>query len=94
MKLQKLYFSVLKTVGGFAAIAGLVCFSTVFSAAQGGSGRVTPTSRGTTKTTTKKTTKNTTNDWVDGGIVPSNPGSVQASSLPIRTPSPVPVAVA
>lgn len=58
MKRNIMFCLNLKNIGNLSAVALLICFSASSVWAQGGSGRITPTSRGTTKTTTtvKKTT--------------------------------------
>ncbi|CAN5258010.1 hypothetical protein BH10ACI1_BH10ACI1_23250 [soil metagenome] len=61
MKRRALVFFDLTNIGNLSGIAILLCFLTSTLLAQGGSGRITPTTRGTTKTTTTTTKKpNTT----------------------------------
>ena len=55
MRLQKLYYSFLKTTGILSALALTLCFSSFDASAQPGSGRITPmTSASKKKTTTVK----------------------------------------
>lgn len=54
MKIRDLNFSMTKNVAAAISVASLICFSTIASLAQGGSGKSTTSTTTTTKTTTTK----------------------------------------